>query len=178
MFASTEIFLSEKAFMGIILSSVEVYKNECRGALLGYRSPGRIIVEYAIPFQSAERRPSEVVPNWRRELRVMKVLPRLMNLEKLGYFHSHPQWGNHRGVAKLSDTDKDYMEEGEAEIVVAINDAKTKRPWMESGSSLSGTLGKFRIGIAGFHRRKRDGKIVQYRILCPYAVGFDYAFEQ
>ena len=179
MYRATEIFLSDKAFMGIILSSVEVYKNECHGALLGFKTGRRIIVEYAIPFQSAERKFSEVTPNWRRELKVIEVLPKLVHLQKLGYFHSHPQFGHRRGVAKLSRSDKNYMKEGEVEIVVAINDAKRRLPWSETKNGLSGTLGRrYHITIAGFYKRKRDGKIVQYRILCPYAVGFDYAFKQ
>jgi len=166
--------------MGIILSSVEVYKNECHGVLLGFRTRGRIVVEYAIPFQSAKRTPSEVVPNWRRELKVIEVLPKLIHLRKLGYFHSHPQWGTDRGVAKLSDPDKDYIREGEMEIVVAINDAKRQMAWQESHTRkrLFGTLGKYHITIAGFYKRVKDDRIAQYRILCPYAVGFDYAFEQ
>jgi len=178
MFGTTEIFLSDKAFMGTVLSSVEVYKNECHGALLGYKTRGRIIVEYAIPFQSAENKPSEVVPNWRRELRVIELLPKLIHLEKLGYFHSHPQWGDTRGVAKLSGRDRDYIGKGEIEIVVAINDSKRMTTWRESKMRLLGTLGRYRIVIAGFYKRTKDNKIVQYRILCPHAVGFDYTFEQ
>ena len=176
MFGETEIFLSDKAFMGIILSSVEVYKNECHGVLLGFRTPGRIVVEYAIPFQSAKRTPSEVVPNWRRELKVIEMLPKLIHLEKLGYYHSHPQWGRSRGLPELSETDEEYMREGEVEIVIAINDSKRTSPW-RSKKRLFGTIGKYHITIAGFYRRKRDMRIAEYRILCPYAVGFDYAFE-
>jgi hypothetical protein len=172
----TEIFLSDKAFMSIILSSVEVYKNECHGALLGFQTRDRIIVEYAIPFQSAKRKFAEVMPNWRRELKVIEILPRLIHLQKLGYFHSHPQFGKKRGLAELSEQDKDYMHEGEIEIVVAINDAKKTSRWTESKNRLSGTLGKYNITIAGFC--KKDSEIIQYRVLCPYAIGFDYAFEQ
>jgi len=178
MFGSTEIFLSDKAFLSIILSSVEVYRNECHGVLLGYRTRGRIIVEYAIPFQSAERKPSEVVPNWRRELKVIEVLPKLIHLQKLGYFHSHPQWGSSRGVAKLSDSDEDYMNSGEMEVVIAINDARKTMPWRESKNRLLGTIGDYNINIAGFYKRTSDDRIMQYRVVCPYAVGFDYAFEQ
>ena len=145
---------------------------------MGFRTHGRIVVEYAIPFQSTKRTPSEVVPNWRRELKVIEMLPKLIHLRKLGYFHSHPQWGKIRGMAKLSDPDKDYMDEGEMEIVVGINTTKRKTPWQESKRRLSGTIGKYYITIAGFYKRKKDSRILQYRILCPYAVGFDYAFEQ
>lgn len=174
----TEIFLSDKAFMGIILSSVEVYKNECHGALLGFQTRRRIVVEYAIPFQSAKRRFSGVEPNWRRELKVIEILPKLIHLQKLGYFHSHPQYGDKRGTPELSEEDKDYMKEGEVEIMAAINDAKKKLRWAESKKRLQGTLGKYNIVIAGFYKRRKDGEIRQYRILCPYAIGFDYTFEQ
>lgn len=178
MFGETEIFLSDKAFMSIILSSVEVYKNECHGALLGFQTHGRIIVEYAIPFQSAKRKFAEVTPNWRRELKVIEVLPRLIHMQKLGYFHSHPQFGSKRGLAELSETDKDFMEAAEIEVVAAINDAKKTSPWKETKTKLSGTLGKYHIAIAGFYKRKKDNRITQCRVLCPYAIGFDYTFEQ
>lgn len=177
MFGLTDIFLSDKAFMSILLSSVEVYKNECHGALLGYQTQNRIVVEFAIPFQSAERKPSEVVPNWRRELKVIEVLPKLVQLQELGYFHSHPQWGKIRGKSQLSNQDKEYISEGDLEIVVAINDARKSVPWRQSKNQLSGTIGKYHITIAGYYKRKRDNRIVQYRILCPYAIGFDYTFE-
>jgi len=177
LYKKTDIFLSDKAFMGVILSSVEVYRNECHGALLGFRTNRRIVVQYAIPFQSARRKPSEVVPNWRRELKVIETLPKLVHLKKLGYFHSHPQWGTSRGIAKLSEPDKEYMSEGEVELVVAINDRKRAVPW-QSNMRLYGTIGKYYIVIAGFYKRKQDSQIKQFKILCPYAVGFDYAFEQ
>ena len=174
---STEIFLSDKAFMGIILSTVEVYHYECLDVLLGYKTTGLIVVEYAIPFQSARRTPSEVEPNWRRELKVLEVLPELVQLEKLGYFHSHPQWGKSKGIAKLSEEDVEFLEEGELDLVVAINDAERRMNWGESEGRLYGTLGKYRIDISGFYKRRYDGKTMQYRIICPYAVGFDNAFN-
>jgi len=162
--------------MSILLSSVEVYKNECHGALLGYQTQNRIVVEFAIPFQSAERKPSEVVPNWRRELKVIEVLPKLVQLQELGYFHSHPQWGKIRGKPQLSNQDKEYINEGDLEIVVAINDAERSVSWRQSKNLLSGTIGKYHIAMAGYYKRKRDNRIMQYRLLCPYAIGFDYTF--
>jgi hypothetical protein len=178
MFKATEIFLSDRAFMSMLLSSVEVYKLECHGALLGFKTQGRIVVEYAIPFQAAERKFSEVTPNWRRELKVMEVLPNLMHLQKLGYFHSHPQFGKKRGKPKLSDMDKEYLQKGDTEIVIAINNARKSSPWTETKDGLAGTTGKYHIVIAGFYKREKDEKIMNYRIVCPYAVGFDYAFQE
>jgi len=164
--------------MSILLSSVEVYKMECHGALLGFKTQGRIIVEYAIPFQAAGRKFSEVAPNWRRELEVMELLPKLVHLQKLGYFHSHPQFGKKRGTPKLRHSDKKYMLKGDTEIVIAINDAKRSSPWAETKNGLSGTIGKYNIVIAGFYKRAKDEKIMNYRIVCLYAVGFDYALKE
>ena len=161
--------------MGILLSSVEVYKLECHGALLGMKTRGRIIVEYAIPFQAAERQFAEVKPNWRRELKVTEVLPKIVHLEKIGYFHSHPQWGKLHGLAELSQKDKEYMESGEIELVVAINDSKKSTLWGETKKGLCGTLGKYKIAIAGFYKREKDGQIANFRLVCPYATGFDLA---
>ena len=175
---STEIFLSDKAFMSIILSTVEVYHYECLGVLLGYKTTGLIVIEYAIPFQSARRKPSEVEPNWRRELKVLEILPELVQLEKLGYFHSHPQWGKRKGRAELSEEDIDSMEEGDLELVISINDTNRRINWRESKEGrLYGTLGNYLINIAGFYIRKKDSEIMQYRVICPYAVGFDKAFN-
>jgi hypothetical protein len=175
VYGTTGIFLSDKALMGILLSSVEVYKLECHGALLGTKTRDRIIVEYAIPFQAAERKFAEVIPNWRRELKVTEVLPKIVHLTKVGYFHSHPQFGKSKGLPELTPTDEKYLESGEIEIVVAINDSKKAALWTETKRGLCGTLGKYKISIAGFYKRKNDGKITKLRIVCPYATGFDLA---
>jgi hypothetical protein len=91
--------------------------------LLGTKSLGRILVEYAVPLQSSKRWFVEVETDWRRELKVLKVLPRLVHLEKLGYFHSHPQFGGSKGLPQLSDQDEKSMSSGEIDVVVAINDS-------------------------------------------------------
>ncbi|MDH5691367.1 MAG: Mov34/MPN/PAD-1 family protein [Candidatus Bathyarchaeota archaeon] len=173
-----EILLSDKAFIGIVLSSVEVYKKECLGALVGVQTLEQIIVEHAIPFQAVAKRTfTEVKPNWRKELKVNELIPQLMHLQKLGYFHSHPQFGDHRGETSLSKYDKESMQETEIEIVVAINEAKRSSWWTESGKELSGTLEGHNIRIAGFYREE-NGRIKKCKIVCSYAVGFDYAFRR
>lgn len=170
------IFLSDKAFVGIVVSSVEVFKNECLGVLLGYRTPGRIIIEYVIPFQTAKRKRTNVEPNWKRMLKVEGILPKLVQFRHLGYFHSHSQYGDEKSTARLSNEDRDSIEKGDVEIVVAINEAKRSVSWDQSGQELSGTIGEYNIHIAGYYKRKTDGKIKQYAILCPYVMGFDYTF--
>ena len=175
---STQIFLSDKAFMNVILSSIEVYQKECLGVLLGYRTQGMIVVEYAIPLQTAQRKYSEVSSNRRREHNVLSVLKELIQFDKLGYYHSHPQYGDTKGVARLSEEDKESMTDGEIELIVAINDSKRGSWWKEKGKRLTGTIGPYRFDMAGYYHRKSDHKYMQYRLVCPYAVGFDQAFAE
>jgi hypothetical protein len=53
-----KVYLSEHAFMGLLLSSAEVFKRESLGYLLGYRLDDWIIVEYAFSLQTARRKRS------------------------------------------------------------------------------------------------------------------------
>ena len=41
------VYLSENAFVDLLLSSAEVYKKECFGFLPGYKLEDRFIVEHA-----------------------------------------------------------------------------------------------------------------------------------
>jgi proteasome lid subunit RPN8/RPN11 len=169
----TDIFLSEKVFVGLILSSIAVYKKECLGSLLGYKTQRRVVVEYALPFQSAERKPTEVEPNWKRESKVRETIGKLMQLQHLGYFHSHTQWGKEPTSAEQSATDRDSMNTSEIDVVVALNEAKRVRKWRLSGRILCGSINKYHIQIAGYYKTKKD-EIRDYGIFCPYALGFDY----
>ncbi len=76
----------------------------------------------------AKRKFTEVTPNWRRELKIVEVLPKLVHLQKLGYFHSHTRFRSERSLPELSKEDRKYMQEGEIEIIVAINDAEKNIP--------------------------------------------------
>jgi len=57
----SEVWLSEIPFITIITSSVETYKKECCGLLLGYRvwscwdQVNRVIIEHVYQFQIADR---------------------------------------------------------------------------------------------------------------------------
>lgn len=170
-----DVFLSDKAFIGLVLSAIEVYKRECMGSLLGYNIRNRIVVEYVIPYQSAKRKPTGAEPNWNRESRVQEILPNLLQLHHVGYFHSHTQWGKQKATTELSDTDIEGMIPEQIEIIVALNDSKRKTEWYQSRKEISGTIGKYHLRLA-CHYKKKNGKIKQYKILCPYVLGFDLTF--
>jgi proteasome lid subunit RPN8/RPN11 len=174
-----EIFLTDRAFIGIIVSSVEVFRNECLGLVLGYKESDRMTVEYAIPFQSAKRKKGSVEANVRRDTMCKELLPELSHLEQLGYYHSHTQYGNSRAVAEPSKQDLLSMVEGSIDIILAVNKTKRRKDWtMDARGVLSGTIGDFAFAFAAhhYHSQKREWK--QVRIVCPYAVGFNRALER
>ncbi|MCW3995257.1 MAG: Mov34/MPN/PAD-1 family protein [Candidatus Bathyarchaeota archaeon] len=160
-----------------MLSSVEVYKKECLGLLLGIGSLARIIVNHAVPFQAvSERKFCSVKSNWKKEVALRETLPKLANLDYLGDFHSHPQFGNSKGTAQLSETDKQSIKETKIELVIAINTSKHRLKWSVSKGELFGSLCDYNIRIAGFYKSK-NGEIKQLDIICPYAIGFDSALN-
>jgi hypothetical protein len=172
-----DVFLSDKAFIGLVLSAIEVYRSECLGSLLGYNMQNRIVVDYVIPYQSAKRKPTEVEPNWKRESRVQEILPKLIQLRHVGYFHSHTQWGKEKVSAELSGKDKEGMIPMQIEIVVAVSASKRKTNWYQSGKDLCGSIGKYHIRLACHYKRK-NGEFMKYPILCPYVLGFDLSFQE
>jgi len=132
-------------------------------------------VEYAIPLQAVAKRTfSEVVPNWKKELSVKEAIPKLIHLECLGDFHSHPQFGSNKGTVGLSDVDKESMDETAIEIVAAINTSKHRTSWRATNGELAGSICNYNIRLAGYYKKKA-GKLSSWKV-CPYAVGCDNAF--
>lgn len=168
-----EVYISETAFHSMILSSVEVYKKECLGILLGYRNPKKTIVEYAVPYQSAERLPRSVRISSGRHTRIENFLNMMPKLDIIGDFHSHTMWGKSRARMGPSGDDIDDMVEGNIYIILAINDKTRAHKWTISPRGiLSGTIGDYSIRMGGFYIENNDDKrIVRGSIVCPSATG-------
>src|SRR5512142_2630635 len=105
------VYLSENAFIDILLSSAEVYKRECLGFLLGYRLEDRFIVEHAFSFQTARRRPKGVVSRDRSHRKIEPIISRCDRLQIIGDFHSHTQFGMSKGLPFPSPEDVKSMAE-------------------------------------------------------------------
>ena len=83
-------YLSENAFIDLLLSSAEVYRKECLGFLLGYRLEDRFIIEHAFSFQTASRKPKGVVSHDTSHKKIDPILARLDRLRIIGDFDSKP----------------------------------------------------------------------------------------
>jgi proteasome lid subunit RPN8/RPN11 len=149
---SMQVYLSENVFMGMVLSCVEVYKKECFGLLLGYRTPGKYIVEHAIPYQTVRRG-----HNW-AELRsdkwkvIQEILRNFPKLDVLGDFHSHTMYRDIKAQVSLSHDDIEYMDPEDLQIVLAVNENKRSRKWsLNSDRTISGSVDKFYFKIAAYY---------------------------
>ena len=166
-----EVYLSENAFIGLLVSTVEVYRRECFGILLGHREPERIMVDFVVPYQSAQRKFQEVHMDWHRSQRIEEAVRVTSRWEMVGDYHSHPMYGEKKATTKLSGVDiKDFRDEGTS-IIVAINDGHRQQHWgYVKGGLISGSINGYSIRMVSYH--KEGEAIVRVPLVCPYAVGF------
>jgi hypothetical protein len=169
-----DVYISSNAFWALLISTIEVYKRECFGILLGYRDSSNIyIIEHALSYQTAHRKHTSVEKNGRASKRIQKFLQSIPHLSMVGDFHSHTGWGDLKGVGVPSVQDVSDMTPEELSIIIVANDKRRTGPWQYNGDgTLSGTVDNyhFRIGayyLDGFSRSKRAN------IYCPYAIGFN-----
>jgi proteasome lid subunit RPN8/RPN11 len=143
--------IRESALISVIATVAEVYKKECYGILLGrvYRNAYRIT--NAIAIQRADRLYTSVEVGYNHFQSILKNLEHLPKFKIIGEFHSHPQFGSRRGVAKLSKEDIEDTGLGPLQIVVAANDVVTKRKWKATKEGhINGSLGNISMIIKAF----------------------------
>ncbi|MBI3954394.1 MAG: hypothetical protein HY330_07755 [Chloroflexi bacterium] len=171
------LYLSENAFLGVVLAAVEVFNKECLGILTGYRSGGSgIVVQRAVALQSAARTPREVRPNKAARGRVRQALASLSTLERpLGWFHSHPNQRLEPALHRLSPTDGASLEVGEIEVLAAIWPRRRSQPWSYNPRThtLSGSLGDYNLKLSAWLKADAQHRPVALEIYCPFAHGYE-----
>jgi len=166
------VYLSENAFIDLLLSSAEVYKSECLGFLLGYKLEDRFIVEHAFSLQTASRKPKGVKSPDRSHKQIEPILARLGRLQIIGDFHSHTQFGENKGLPNPSQEDIDGMTTGDVYVIVAINNNMKTRPWAENrDSTISGSVDNFYFKISAYFING-SASVRKAKIHCPFPPGF------
>src|ERR1700690_3285167 len=165
-------YLSENAFIDLLLSSAEVYKQECLGFLLGYKLEDRFIMEHAFSFQTASRRHTGVMSHDRSHKKIDPILARFDRLQIIGDFHSHTQFGHMKGLPVPSPEDINGMAKDLIYLIVAINNYKKTMPWAENrDKTISGTVGDFFFKISAHYLNSRHA-VRKAKIHCPFPPGF------
>jgi len=166
------VYLSENAFIDLLLSSAEVYKKECLGFLLGYKLEDGFIIEHAFSFQTASRKPKGVISLDRSHKKIDPILARLDRLQIIGDFHSHTQFGEMKGLPTPSLEDIKGMTADQIYLIVAINNNRKTMPWSENrDNTISGSVDKFFFKISA-HFLKSRSCVRKAKIYCPFPPGF------
>ncbi len=163
--------ISDSAFLTMVLAASEVYKRETLGFLLGYHASDIILIEYAIPFQMAERGFTWSKPPEHRFNRIEEISERFgLGLKLIGDFHSHAELGHSRGEPEPSPVDIEYMDPGQLYIIIAVNEhtGRTHKRWHRDGKKLVGCLGEYEFEIGAFYCTGIR-EFYEVEIRCPFA---------
>ncbi|MFZ5908234.1 MAG: Mov34/MPN/PAD-1 family protein [Nitrospirota bacterium] len=166
------LYLSENAFIDLLLSSAEVYKRECFGFLLGYRLEDRFIVEHAFSIQTANRKHRAVTYNRKNHRKIEPILAKFDKLQKIGDFHSHTQFGSAKGLPIPSQEDIQSMVENNIYVIIAINNNEKTMSWGENrDGTISGSVSNFFFKISA-HYLNSTTSVRRATIHCPFPPGF------
>jgi proteasome lid subunit RPN8/RPN11 len=170
-------YLSFPAFLTIVTSSVEVFRRETLGYLVGVKAENKFMVEYAIPYQTAESDYVHASVDMDRVKRINEILNAAsqgQGLEFVGDFHSHTIFGKSLATVVPSNADLTSTIPGELNIICAVNMKKRAVRWYESSRGiLTGTIGEYRIELGGYYVEKATIGRRYERVLikCPAATG-------
>lgn len=162
------VYISENAFIDILISSAEVYKKECLGFLLGYKLEDRFIVEHAFSVQTANRKHKGVVYNQKNHKKIEQILLRFDKLQIIGDFHSHTQFGPTKGLPIPSEEDISGMILDRIYLIAAINNNEKTMPWGENrDGTISGSVSDFFFKISA-HFLNGNSSVKRATIHCPF----------
>jgi len=164
-----KVYLSENAFMGLLLSSAEVFKRESLGYLLGYRLDDRFIIENAFSLQTARRKRRGVMLHLRDQKKIEPILSNFKKLQIVGDFHSHTPYGSEKGLAVPSPIDIKGMKKENLYIIIAINEMEVTKSWNENkDGSISGSMGSFFFKISAYFYPYVNSVPRKSPIYCPF----------
>lgn len=170
-------YLSFPAFLTIVSSSVEVFRKETIGYLVGIKAEGKFMVEYAIPYQTADSGYVHATVDMDRVGRINEILSKVslgQGLEFVGDFHSHTVFGKSPATVVPSNTDLMSTIPGELNIICAVNMKKRAVRWYESDRGiLTGTIGEYRIEMGGYYVKEATigRQYERIAIKCPAVTG-------
>jgi len=164
--------ITEQAFVGMVVSGIEVFKKESYGALIGEVHRKHFLVTDSYSYQTAKRDYESVSVLRTRQLRVSRSLGLFTNSCVIGDFHSHPA-----GPHYLSEWDKkDLLKLCQGlTVLVSIFESNKERKWeFNADLSISGSVGKrYFVKISAYEVDREKQKIHPIKIVCPYLRKFN-----
>lgn len=170
-----EAYLQLPAFLSIVSSAVETFKHETIGYLIGIKGENKFMVEYAIPYLTAESGFAHATIDLKRVQRINAILKKFSEgLEFIGDYHSHTVFGDNPASVKPSTSDLVSTSAGELNLICAINAKKRSAKWHENPhGSLVGSVGEYHIEIGGYYIAKPNfgRKYQRVKVKCPAITG-------
>ena len=162
--------LKKPALLSILCATVETFKKESLLVLLGHRKSNDLIIEHALPMQTAKRNFKLVENKDYRQKLIMELSSFLWkNSQIIGDAHSHTEFGESQFAAQPSQADKNDAESENVYIVLAVTIKKKTQRWQKvKNGGIVGTLGKYRFEINAFWAPE-DKKLEQIPLICPLA---------
>ena len=161
------VTITEQAFVGMVASSLEVYKKESFGLLIGEVHKKHYLVLNTYTYQAAQRDYESVSITPQKKNRIDTSLRFFTPSKIIGDFHSHPD-----GPGFLSACDKIDTLSGKTEltILVSVYKARSRHKWKTNKDlSVSGSIGNtYFIKIFAFEADKKGKKVNPIKIVCPY----------
>ena len=162
------VILRNSAFVNMLVSTIEVYKKEAYGILMGRKHGEDYVVKQAFTYQSAKRHYDWVVMDPRRRNRIDQLLKTIMSYRFLGDYHSHIDWPDH-----LSEADKKEMREQSIplSLLLLVKDTNRRQKWrfLASDRSLTGTVAdRYFVKLYAFECDRQTRKIRKLRVKCAY----------
>ena len=161
------VYIEKEPFLEMILASIETFKRESFGYIFGYK-PSKTRNSYVITNTAAvqlarKRRNSEIEQSKLGERNMKNCFSQYPTLFRvIGDFHSHPEWGSHKGDPRLSEADiADMVKTGyPLGIVIKISLVNKERIlWQRaSDGGIKGSLGnyKFHINVCRVVKDRED----------------------
>lgn len=159
----SQVVIRNPALINMLVSSIEVYKKDALGILLGIKKGKTYYIRYAINFQKVKRSYESIEIDDRTQKRINSLLNNVSKYSLVGDFHSHPG-----GPCKLSNTDKKDMKETATDVSVLVVVEKGKKPkqWKYSNKQLQGSVDGYFVTFQAYEHS--NGKINKIPVKAPY----------
>ena len=150
------VYIEKEPFLEMILASVETFKRECFGYVFGYKPTKKrnsYVITSVMPVQLIKKRHNRAIEQ--SNLSVKNMISCLYKYPTLfpviGDFHSHPEWGSHKRIPRLSEGDITDMVKSRSPlgVVIKISSINKERILWQRGSDggVKGSLGDYKFHL-------------------------------
>ncbi|OGN00126.1 MAG: hypothetical protein A3B91_01785 [Candidatus Yanofskybacteria bacterium RIFCSPHIGHO2_02_FULL_41_29] len=180
------VYFKREPFLNMLLAAVDPFKKECLGYIFGKKPTKKrnsFIVINAIPAQLVKRRlNSEIEQSEAGFTRMDKLFSNFYSLYPvIGDFHSHPEWGLHKGSSHVSQKDIEGMRKEMKKIslwvVISISSRMREKVvfWQcQDDGGVRGSLGRYLFEIKAYcmsgNGRPSEQKPIPLTIYAPTAI--------